>query len=103
MSSASFSEPERAALALTEAVARYRASDPLAGTEALAQARHHFGELEVTRIVQVAAGEHFFNPATGGLGLDASSSGGPTTGRDSDGEQMPCEAIASGITARGWL
>jgi alkylhydroperoxidase family enzyme len=65
-----FSDRERAALSLAEAVARYTHQDPLAAGSALAGARQVLTEAEVARVAQIVAGEHFFNPATGALGRD---------------------------------
>ena len=101
LTSPAFSERERAALALTEAVAHYRSADTASAREALIQARHHFGEAEVARIVQAAAGEHFFNPATGRLGLEVGEAGPHEAGYPASGE-MPWPAIVKGITMRGW-
>ena len=97
--SPSFSDRERAALALTEAVARYHSTDRDSAREALVQARNHFGEREVARIVQAAAGEHFFNPVTGRLGMEAceAEAADPAT------SEMPWRAIVKGVTIRGWL
>ena len=66
-----FSDKERAALALTEAVSQY--ADRAGGLpeDVLAEARHHFSEPEVAALTLAASSEHFFNPATGALGADA--------------------------------
>ena len=66
-----FSSRERAALAFTEAVSRY--ADRAGGIPdaLLAELRRHFSEQEVAALTLAVAGEHFFNPATGGLGADA--------------------------------
>jgi hypothetical protein len=68
--SALFSERDCAALMLTEAVARYTGRMPAAADQAIARARCHFTEAEIARIVQLAAGEHFYDPATGAVGQD---------------------------------
>lgn len=66
-----FSEKERAALAFTEAVSRY--TDRAGGVPeaVLTELRRHFSEPEVANLTLTVSGEHFFNPATGGLGADA--------------------------------
>src|SRR6266576_2190747 len=66
-----FSARERAALAFTEAVSRY--TDRAGGMPdaVLGELRSHFSEQEVAALTLAAAGEHFFNPATGALGADA--------------------------------
>ena len=97
--SAWFTERERAALALTEAVAGYTDSDPTAAEGALALARTHFGEVEIAHIVHLAAAEHFYNPVTGALGSDAQGGTGDAGCRDA----MPWDAVARGIAVRGWL
>lgn len=66
-----YSDRDRAALTLAEAVVGYRTQDPAAAECALAQARRVFTEAEVARIAQIATREHFFNPTTGEIGLDA--------------------------------
>lgn len=92
--SALFSESECAGLALAEAVARYTEGAPSPADHALAQARRYFTEAELTRIAQVAAGEHFFDPATGAVGRDVSELADPSA--------MPWDAIGAGIGVRGW-
>jgi alkylhydroperoxidase family enzyme len=92
--STSFSERDRAALVLTEAVIRYTDRDPVAGDEALAGARRYFTESEVARIAQVAAGEHFFDPVTGAVGQDVRE--------EASAGAEAWEAIGSGIGVRGW-
>lgn len=98
-----FSERERAALALTEAVARYSDRDPLAAGEALARARQYFQEPEIARLVQAAAGEHFFNPATGALGYDAIRGEVASESAEAAEGRMPWHAVAKGINIKGWL
>ena len=90
--SAVFSESERAALALVEAVALHTERDRLAPAKVLERARRHFAEPVVARIAAAAAEEHFFDPATGALGLDA------VLGRE---EGMPWRAIDRGTSVRG--
>jgi alkylhydroperoxidase family enzyme len=94
--SAVFSERERAALALVEAVALHTERDPVAPAMALERARRHFGEPEVARIAAAAA-EHFFDPATGAVGLDAALRSGAVP------REMPWRAIDTGISVRGFL
>jgi len=93
--SAAFSERERAALALAEAVARHTDLDRAAPEEALERARRHFAEEEVACLAAAAAGEHFFNPATGAIGRDALAEPPPADGA------MPWHAIDEGIVIRG--
>jgi alkylhydroperoxidase family enzyme len=96
-----FSERECAALVLAEAVACYTDRDPVAADSALARARSHFTESEVARIAQLAAGEHFFDPATGAVGQDVA--GGPGAAKTCHaGPGMPWESIGVGISIRGW-
>jgi alkylhydroperoxidase family enzyme len=93
-----FSERERAALALTEAVAAYSERDATAAEAVLNGARAHFGEVEIAHIVHLAAAEHFYNPATGVLGADVA---GILDGDVSAGA-MPWGAVARGIAVMGW-
>jgi alkylhydroperoxidase family enzyme len=72
-----FSVRERAALAFTEAVSRYRDAAGGIPEVVLAELRCHFTEPEVIALTLAVTGEHFFNPATGALGGDAESVGGP--------------------------
>lgn len=96
-----FSERECAALVLAEAVARYTDRDPGAADAALTRARTHFTESEAARIVQLAAGEHFFDPATGAVGQDvAGSPAGANTGHGCPDTLWA--SIAAGISIRGW-
>lgn len=96
-SSMVFSESERAALALVEAVALHTQRDPLAPARALERARRHFGEPEVARIAAAAAAEHFFDPATGAVGLDVAAQASSIEGA------MPWRAIDAGISVRGFF
>ena len=66
-----YSDRDRAALALAEAVVRYSEREPTAAEAILATARGVFTEVEVARMIQIAAREHFFNPVNGAIGLDA--------------------------------
>lgn len=94
--SPAFTERERAALALTEAVARHSDRDPVAQGPALERVRRYFAEAEVARLAAAGAGEHFFDPATGTIGRDAlASSLSPSAGA------MPWHAIDRGIAIRG--
>src|SRR5207253_1654955 len=81
-----FSPRERAALAFTEAVTRYAEGAGGIPESVLAELRCHFSEQEVAALTQAAAGEHFFNAATGALGADAQlgpagTAGGSLPGR----------------------
>lgn len=93
--SAAFTERERAALALAEAVARHTDLDRASPEQALERARRHFAEDEVASLAAAAAGEHFFNPATGAIGRDALAETPPLDG------VMPWHAIHTGIVIRG--
>jgi len=93
------SERDAAALALTEAVARYTERKPLAADAALTSARRYFTEDEVARIAQLAAGEHFFDPASGAVGQDV----GEGAAARPEGPPTPWNAITAGISIRGWL
>jgi alkylhydroperoxidase family enzyme len=93
--SVAFTERERAALALAEAVARHSDVDRTVTEPALERARRHFAEAEVARVAAAAAGEHFFNPATGAIGRDAM----PVT-LAADGT-TPWHAIDRGVAIRG--
>lgn len=73
---AQFSAREAAALGLVEAVARYTGENSAAGDAALLEARRYFSESELARLARLAAGEHFFDPATGSLGRDGRAAGG---------------------------
>jgi alkylhydroperoxidase family enzyme len=95
--SAAFTERERAALALTEAVARHSDLDPAAPESALERARRHFGEAEVACLAAAGAGEHFFDPVTGAIGQDALAYSLPS----SQTGVMPWHAIDRGIPIRG--
>ena len=74
-SSGHFSNRERAALRLADAVTRY--ADAGAGAAvvppALTLARQHLSEPEIAAITAAVAATHFYNPDTGGLGVDAGS------------------------------
>jgi alkylhydroperoxidase family enzyme len=92
-----FSERERAALALTEAVAHHTEREPAMPQQAIARARRYFAEPELARIAAAAANEHFFDPATGAVGRDA------TLVSPSGVGGMPWRAIDAGISIRGLL
>jgi alkylhydroperoxidase family enzyme len=66
-----FSEAERAALALADAVTGFADAEGGFPAEILVRARCHFGEREIVALVATVAAEHFFDPATGRLGRDA--------------------------------
>ncbi len=66
-----YSEAERAALALADAVTRFAESEGGFPIEILVQARRHYDELQIVRLVAAASVEHFFDPATGRLGRDS--------------------------------
>ena len=66
-----YSEPERAALALADALACF--AEALGGLplDVLARARRHFSEPEIMALVGTTTGEHFFDARTGRMGRDA--------------------------------
>lgn len=68
-----FSNRERAALRLTDAVTRYSEAAGAAGMplEPLTAARRHLSEPEIAAVTAAVATTHFFNPITGALGADA--------------------------------
>jgi alkylhydroperoxidase family enzyme len=70
-SSPLFSDRERAALAFTAALSRYADAAGGIPDAVLAELRRHLSEPDVVALTQLVAREHFFNPASGGLGADA--------------------------------
>jgi len=60
----------------------------------LAELRCHFSEQEVAALTQAAAGEHFFNAATGALGADAQLGPAGTAGGSLPGRRR---AAGSGV------
>lgn len=66
-----YSDRDRAALGLAEAVARYSDRNPEPAQAALGRARELFTESQIARLTQIATHEHFFDPASGAIGLDA--------------------------------
>jgi alkylhydroperoxidase family enzyme len=66
-----FTEAERAALALADALTRFSEADGGFDTEILVHARCHLRENQIIAVVATVASEHFFDPATGQLGRDA--------------------------------
>jgi alkylhydroperoxidase family enzyme len=72
-SSGHFSNRERAALRLADAVTRYADASAAVVPPALTLARQHLSEPEIAAITVAVAATHFYNPETGGLGVDADS------------------------------
>jgi alkylhydroperoxidase family enzyme len=66
-----FSDAERAALALADAVTGFVETEGGFPMEILVRARCHFDEGQIVALVAAAAAEHFFDPETGRLGRDA--------------------------------
>jgi alkylhydroperoxidase family enzyme len=66
-----YSEPERAALALADAITQFCEADNGFPPEVLCQARRLFGEPEIMALVGVVTAEHFFDARTGRMGRDA--------------------------------
>jgi alkylhydroperoxidase family enzyme len=95
--SAAFTERERAALALAEAVARHSDLDPASPEPALERARRHFAEAEVACLAAAGAGEHFFDPVTGAIGRDALALSLPPSREWA----TPWHAIDRGLAIRG--
>lgn len=91
--SAFFSERDRAALMLTEAVARYTGRVGGVADQAVARARSHFTESEIARIAHLAAVEHFYDAATGAVGQDVDELNCKAL--------TPSPAIAPGFWTRG--
>lgn len=71
-----YSEPERAALALADAITRFQEAEGGFPPEVLVHARRHFGEPEIMALVATVTAEHFFDPRTGRMGRDAAAEGG---------------------------
>lgn len=65
-----FSEAERAALALADALTGFAEAEGGFAPEILARARCHLSEDQIMSLVAAMATEHFFDPATGRLGRD---------------------------------
>lgn len=72
-SASHFSESERAALALADAVTGFREAEGGFPMEILVRARCHFDEGQIVALVAGVVAEHFFDPATGRLGRDSLS------------------------------
>jgi len=70
-SAGQFSESERAALALADAVTGFRETEGGFPLDILVRARCHFDEGQIVALVAAVAAEHFFDPATGRLGRDS--------------------------------
>lgn len=70
-----YSEPERAALALGDAITRFREADTGFPVDVLNRARRHFSEPEIMALVRTVTVEHFFDARTGMLGRDAVGNG----------------------------
>lgn len=66
-----FSERERAALALTDALTGFVAAEGGFDVEILVRARCHLPEDQIMALVALVATEHFYDPVTGALGRDA--------------------------------
>jgi alkylhydroperoxidase family enzyme len=66
-----YSDPERAALALAEAITCFSEAASGFPGSVLCEARRHFAEPEIMAIVGTATAEHFFDARTGRMGRDA--------------------------------
>ncbi len=69
-----FSQRERAALALADALTGFATSDGGFAPEILERARCHLPEEQIMALVTLVATEHFFDPVTGALGRDVHAS-----------------------------
>ena len=65
-----FSETERAALALADALTGFAEAEDGFAPEILVRARCHLPEDQIVSLVATVATEHFFDPVTGRLGRD---------------------------------
>lgn len=77
-----FSERERAALALADALTGFAIAEGGFAAEILERARRHLPEAQIMDLVTLVATEHLFDPVTGALGRDARASS-PHDGRPS--------------------
>lgn len=71
--SALFSNRERAALRLADAVTRYAEANGGMPLEPLTRAREHLSEPEIAALTGAVAAVHFFDPLTGAFGADVAS------------------------------
>jgi alkylhydroperoxidase family enzyme len=71
-----FSETERAALSLADALTRFSEAAGGFPAEILVRARCHLPEEQIMALVATVATEHLFDPATGRLGRDVTGAGG---------------------------
>ncbi len=67
-----YSEPERAALALADAITRFSEAEHGFPADVLQRARRHFSEPEIMALVGAVTAEHFFDARTGQMGRDVS-------------------------------
>lgn len=66
-----YSDGERAALGLADAITRFSEAEHGFPPEVLVRARCHLGEGEIIALVRTVTTEHFFDPRTGHIGRDA--------------------------------
>lgn len=66
-----YSDAQRAALELADAVTSFEENKGGLPMEILVRARCHFDEGQIVALVAAVATEHFFDPATGRLGRDS--------------------------------
>lgn len=66
-----YSDAERAALELADAVTSFEENKGGLPMETLVRARCHFDEGQIVALVAAVSAEHFFDPATGRLGRDS--------------------------------
>ena len=70
-----YAAPERAALALAEAITEFCEAADGFSSEVLFEARRQFEETEIMAIVGTVTAEHFFDARTGRMGRDVSACG----------------------------
>jgi alkylhydroperoxidase family enzyme len=66
-----YSEPERAALGLADAITRFAEAVQGFAPEILVRARCHFVEEEIMALVRTVTADHFFDSRRGKMGRDA--------------------------------
>ena len=71
-----YSAPERAALALADAITRFSEAERGFSALVLTEARRHFGEPEIMALVGTVTAEHFFDARSGQIGRDVAGGRG---------------------------
>lgn len=80
-----FSDLERAALALADALTGFAAAEGGFAAEVLVRARCYLPEQQIMALVALVAAEHFFDPVTGALGRDALAAAPASDRREASG------------------